>query len=227
MTTKPLSIPTKHGRWTVLSEVEFRLRSGKNQQIKYCVVCKCTCGTVRTVYTESIRRDKTKSCGCYQSESMKSRMKKHGYFSGHLKWLYARAADQQSRCTRPNDTQYHVYGAKGTKFMFESIAEAVSYYSTLPNCKKEYHIDRIDNNGHYERGNVRFVPNKTNQRNKSTNRFLTAFGKTMPLVVWAEQLGMKTSSIYSRLRNGWSVEETLSTPVGIKTRRRRRKSNKT
>lgn len=48
--------------WTVLQEAE----PNKHGQTQW--LCKCKCGTVRTITTGSLRSGKSKSCGCYKSE---------------------------------------------------------------------------------------------------------------------------------------------------------------
>ena len=48
--------------WTVLQEAE----PNKHGQTQW--LCKCKCGTVRTLTTYSLRSGRSKSCGCYKSE---------------------------------------------------------------------------------------------------------------------------------------------------------------
>lgn len=51
----------------------------------------------------------------------------------------------------------------------------------------------------------------TKRRNRS--RILTLDGRTMTVDSWAKATGIKSKTIYERLRLGWSVEEALTTPV--------------
>ena len=49
---------------------------------------------------------------------------------------------------------------------------------------------------------------------------LTYGGLTKPIRVWAEEIGMPTPTLYDRVnRNGWSVEEALTTPLGERRHR--------
>lgn len=55
---------------------------------------------------------------------------------------------------------------------------------------------------------------KKNMRNKETNVFLTAFGKTQCMAAWEEETGIDDSIISRRLQNGFTPEIALTAPVG-------------
>ena len=52
-------------RWTVLYVDESR-NYGQSKDIHW--ICRCDCGTVRSVSGARMRKGKSKSCGCYQSD---------------------------------------------------------------------------------------------------------------------------------------------------------------
>lgn len=74
-------------------------------------------------------------------------------------------------------------------------------------------IDRIDVNGHYEPGNVRWATSREQQRNKTNSRLVTARGQTLTVMGWAEITGLKPSCIYSRLDRGWNHERAVGEPT--------------
>lgn len=73
--------------------------------------------------------------------------------------------DAKSRCCNPKLRCYPNYGGRGIEFRFKSYKEFIAHIGPRP---KGYVLDRIDNNGHYEIGNVRWVTwseSNTNKRN--------------------------------------------------------------
>ena len=44
---------------------------------------------------------------------------------------------------------------------------------------------------------------------ESDNRLITLDGKTMCVVEWAEQAGLKPGMVFDRLALGWSLKEAL------------------
>lgn len=68
------------------------------------------------------------------------------------------------RCTNPDDGSYHNYGARGIEFRFTDFKEFFEHLGLRPN--EGYTLDRIDNNRHYEIGNVRWATWSENLRNR-------------------------------------------------------------
>jgi hypothetical protein len=101
---------------------------------------------------------------------------KHG-LSNHP--LYNRAKSQQSRCNNPDDTAYPNYGGRGIKCQWTDISEHVKALELevgLP-PSPEMEIDRIDNDGNYELGNLHWVTPKENLYNSRNVSILKAKGE--------------------------------------------------
>lgn len=74
------------------------------------------------------------------------------------KWLYVRCQAQQDRCRNPNSRSYGRYGGRGIEFRFKSPNAAATWVAeTLGVANRSMELDRIDNAGHYEPGNLRWV----------------------------------------------------------------------
>lgn len=56
----------KFGRYVVLA------RAGKDRHGNYLWSCRCDCGAVKTVVGSSLRRGRTQSCGCFNSDQKRA-----------------------------------------------------------------------------------------------------------------------------------------------------------
>lgn len=107
------------------------------------------------------------------------------------KWLYRRCQSQQDRCNNPRSTSYARYGGRGIQFRFPSPNEAAQWIAeNLGIQDRSLEIDRIDNNGHYEPGNLRWVhpvENIGNSRKSTGSREkFIAFRENHPEIRYAD-----------------------------------------
>ena len=84
---------------------------------------------------------------------------------GHLRKCFSNI---KRRCNNSGCPDYKNYGGRGIKCLFKSSQEFVDYIiNVLKINPHNLEIDRIDNNGHYEKGNIRFVTRKINRNNRN------------------------------------------------------------
>ena len=120
-----------------------------------------------------------------------------------------RAAKYRCNCTTHH--AYARYGGRGIEFRFTSFQDFLNHIGEKPTPKHQ--LDRINNDGHYEIGNVRWVTPGQNSRNTRKNKSITYNGKTLLQCEWARELGIKHSTLKYRFQAGWTVERALSTPA--------------
>ena len=149
---KPEQVGTRYG-WVEIMSPEKRWSPKWN---RCYVLTRCTgCGAIQWQELGNLRGGRSKGC------QMCSRHRTYP------KWLDRRFTAAKQRCTNPNDRGYRNYGARGIQFRFSSVKEACLYMiqtNGLPG--RELEIDRIDVNGHYEPGNLRWVTHQVNCMNQ-------------------------------------------------------------
>lgn len=191
------------GHLTVIKQV---------QNIKYTSwECRCSCGNIATITTNSLRTKKTKSCGCLSREVTKKRMTTHGMYGSpeHRAWRH-----MKERCYNPNAKDFKNYGARGIKVCKKwrkSFMAFFNYIGKKPH--KNFSIDRINNNGNYCPGNVRWTNRKTQANNSRRNCLITIDGVTKNIIQWAETMGISKLTICNRLHMGWPHEKAILHPV--------------
>ncbi len=114
----------------------------------------------------------------------------------------------RQRCTNPNNPAWRWYGAIGIEFRFSGFREFFEHIGARPN--PSFSLDRIDSSGHYELGNVRWASLSTQNRNRKSTLFYTAFGRTMCLKDWAKESGIKYTTLrYRVVVKGRTIEEAV------------------
>lgn len=120
----------------------------------------------------------------------------------------------KSRCLNKNATAFHNYGGRGISVCDQWCNDLKSFYIwAMENGYQEgLTLDRIDNDGNYCPENCRWITNKEQQRNKRTNRLITAWGETKSFIEWTEDPRCKATApaLKTRLKNGYTPEEAMS-----------------
>lgn len=117
-----------------------------------------------------------------------------------------------TRCENPNSDDFKDYGARGIKvcerwFSFEAFLADVGLKP------KGMSLDRIDVNGNYEPGNVRWATIFEQANNKRTNVILSHDGRSMSITEWCRELNLNYHSINTRYQRG-ERPPRLFRPIG-------------
>lgn len=168
------------------------------------VVCR-HCGDEFDTPQWRLQQGKGKYCGTACANEAKKGF--HAKYPAEYMAYY----DARRRCTNP----YHLtnkinYKDKGIKFLFESFEQFINYIGPRPDGSS---LDRIDNNGDYKIGNVRWATAQQQACNRNTNKRYTFNGETLCESEWAKRLGITIGAITARIEKyGWSVEKAVTTP---------------
>lgn len=205
------------GRWTVLARAETRRQGrGASAGTRPYWLCRCACGVEREVSQQHLFVGLSLSCGCRQREIVTS----HGL---HRMAEYVAWAGMMTRCYNQSDAGYPRYGGRGISVCHEwrdGPGAFIAYVGPRPS--PEHSIDRIDNDGPYAPGNVRWATRREQAQNRGSTLLYTYDGVTRPLCEWTRALGFGQTTIRDRLAHGWSIEQALTLPVGTYIQKRGR-----
>lgn len=169
--------------------------------------CKCDCGNNCKVQSSALKGNYTVSCGCYR----KQRVTTHGK---SISPEYNSFNNAKNRCNNPNDKYYSDYGNRGIEFRFNSFEEFLAEIGEKPKPKELYSVERINNEGHYESGNIKWALANEQSRNKRMNHNVTFNSKTQCLTDWAKDLKINVLTLFSRINDsGWCINCAFTIPV--------------
>lgn len=170
------------------------------------LVCECDCGKICFNRAQPVVQGAIKSCGCMRSTFVSAGTKKHGASKTRE---YATYRQAKRRCEDPRAPKYHNYGGRGIEFRFKSFEEFIEHLGTRP-PGNHISLDRIDNDGHYEPGNVRWTTMDVQGVNRRDNKRVTYQGKTMTISQWERHMGMPFGRLRQRLSKGLDLDTAFS-----------------
>lgn len=199
----------RYGRLVVVGEAE-RTHKGRAQW-----ACLCDCGETKIVTSENLRRGSTQSCGCLGAEQRIANGKRSAKpYSRSAMPLERKTWEMMlARCYDPKHKAYHRYGGRGV-FVCDRWRESFPAFVGDMGARPSTYttLDRKDNDGHYSPENCRWSTRGEQANNRSDNRRLVFNGDNLTLTQWAVKVGLSRACLAGRLRRGWSVHDTLTTP---------------
>lgn len=185
--------------------------AGHNTSGRASWYCECECKRVVAVWALSLSNGNTSSCGC----ALSGNRLKHGHaLSGKPRSAtYYTWANMLTRCFNPKSEDYRNYGGRGITVCSEWRLDFRSFLGYMGDKPRGMTIERIDNDGNYQPGNVRWATKKEQANNTRSNRWITCNGKTKNISQWAKDMNVDVALLHNRIHKGWSDERTVTTPI--------------
>lgn len=220
----PLPQPGKpFGQLTVIEEVPIPLRWQGTYRAKYhWYRCQCTCGQETILPHNTLHSGNTKSCGCLQREAAKRVGAQKGVHreSGlagvrpqskeYRAWL-----NMKRRCLDTKGRRYADWGGRGITVYPQWLTSYETFLAYIGRAPSSHHsLDRIDNDGPYQPGNVRWATRTEQGLHTRQTPYLTFQNETLSLNQWEDRIGFPHGTLHSRLnRYGYTIEQALTLPL--------------
>lgn len=180
----------KFGMLTVRCQAPTRAKNvGKSARYFECV---CECGKVVVVRSDTLRLGKQVSCGCKKKTYMPQ---------ARTKWtpedheILSRLKQAKHRCLCKTHVDYKNYGGRGITIYEPWLKDPRTFieWAKYNGFKKELVLERIDKDGNFEPGNLRFVEHQTysgEPRDERTGYFIRVGNQNENVETWGRLYGL-------------------------------------
>jgi hypothetical protein len=184
--------------------IVLNLDNRKNNKTQW--KCRCDCGNLIVINGENLKNGHTKSCGCLIKRA-NGKSKTPTYYS----WQ-----SMISRCYKPNNNRYRIYGSRGIKVCEEWRNSFKTFFRDMGERPPGTTLDRKNNNGDYCKENCHWATNEEQANNKRTTCLLEFNGQFKTIGQWAQIFKINVRTLNSRIARGWPISKALLTPLRSK-----------
>ena len=205
-------IGKKFGKLKVLEFSGFHYFPGGGRKPK--VRCVCDCGNEVDVIGAHLENGNSSSCGCLHRELLTKRLTTHGH-GGHGKQTptYVSWYAMLSRCRNPNTISADRYAKRGITVCSRWQESFENFISDMGERPTGMTLHRKNNDGQYSPENCVWATRRTQNRLKSTTRFVTLNRQVMTLADVAERSVVSYRTLHQRLDVlGWNLSDAMNTP---------------
>jgi len=188
---------------TILKDLG-QVNRGNRSRHFYLVKCSY-CGKEFSIRADTYR--KAYSCGCVKADLARKNIANKPTHNMSKTRLYHEWQGIKARCTNPKNSRYKNYGGRGIKMCEEWANDFTAFrdWALANGYSDELTIERKDVNGNYEPSNCIYTSTYYQNRNRTSN--IIVEGKC--LTDWANEAGLKVTTVLQRYRRGDRDLESL------------------
>lgn len=203
-------VGTQFAFLTIVAAAERRRADGFMQDV---YTCRCVCGNELVRSKASLRKNpdtRCRQCAGEQAAVTRGADGRDGTPT-HNSW---RA--MHTRCYQQSHAAYPRYGGRGIT-VCRRWHDYDNFLADMGERPEGTSLERKENSKGYAPDNCYWATRTEQQRNRRSNRYLTADGRTQLLADWAKELGTKPTTIWLRLEKlGWSEQDACTVPVALR-----------
>ena len=197
--TNRIVVGSVFGEWTVLE----RIASDRHYRSRFR--CRCACGVEGVVFGQNLSNGSSRSCGHAISFLHTVHGERNNRTPEYIAWT-----GMKQRCHNKNARAFKTWGGRGIEVCARWRNSYIAFLSDVGRRPTPLHsLGRIDNDGGYSPGNVRWELVETQQNNKRNNRYIEHDGKTLTLAQWAKRIGISSTQLSRRLLK-WPIARALT-----------------
>lgn len=135
-------------------------RAGSNGLRCALWACVCDCGRMVVVTGHNLKRGATRACGQHRNA--------HAGLSAEERYTYHSWRAMQARCMDKSHKWYKHYGARGISIYFDWLGAGgfANFLRDVGRRSDGKTLDRIDSDGNYEPGNVKWSTAREQRANQ-------------------------------------------------------------
>jgi hypothetical protein len=185
--------------------------AGKDKWRATIVNTRCACGNDHSTLFKLLLRGDTKSCGCLAREMRKSLHLTHGKTGTKAYFCYR---NMLNRCYYKKSKSYKDYGKRGISVCNRWRDSFENFLEDMGEPPEAMTLERINNDIGYSKENCTWATRFDQIKNRRNSKKLTHDGKTMSVMDWAKQFGLKYRTLSARIfEYNWDIKTALTKPT--------------